>query len=89
MTRLHVRIQGVVQGVGFRYSTRREACRVGLTGWVRNLPDGGVEAEFEGAPSQVTQFLNWLEHGSRPGQVDLVEMLAPTHEPAYSGFEIR
>lgn len=89
MTRLHVRIHGVVQGVGFRYSARREACNLGLSGWVRNLPDGCVEAEFEGDNQLACQFLDWCKHGPRGAQVDLVEMLLPTDEPEYRSFEVR
>ena len=84
-----MRIHGVVQGVGFRYSARREACSLSLSGWVRNLPDGCVEVEFEGDTQQLSQFLDWCKHGPRGAQVDLVEMLTPTDEPEYRCFVIR
>jgi acylphosphatase len=61
--RRRVRVSGVVQGVGFRWSTRAEAERLGVAGLVRNLPDGTVEAEVEGTPDAVQRMLEWLAHG--------------------------
>ncbi|MEJ5258710.1 MAG: acylphosphatase [Anaerohalosphaeraceae bacterium] len=59
----HVIFSGRVQGVGFRYTTRRIAERYNLTGWVRNLPDGTVEAVFQGSPEAVQGCLNEIsEH---------------------------
>lgn len=63
MIRKHVIVHGSVQGVGFRYWTRAEADRLGVTGWVRNRLDGTVEAEIEGAESAVTALETWLSHG--------------------------
>ncbi|MGF1536239.1 MAG: acylphosphatase [Elainellaceae cyanobacterium] len=60
---VHVLISGVVQGVGYRMSTRDAAARRGLTGWVRNLPDGRVEAVFEGAPDVVEAMIRWCHQG--------------------------
>src|SRR5947207_15969808 len=61
--RVHVRLTGRVQGVGFRYATADEARRRSLSGWVRNLDSGGVEAVFEGTRSQVEGMLCWCEDG--------------------------
>lgn len=59
----HVIFSGRVQGVGFRYTTRRIAERYNLTGWVRNLPDGTVEAVFQGSPEAVQDCLEEIsEH---------------------------
>ncbi|RUM39107.1 MAG: acylphosphatase [Desulfobulbus sp.] len=62
--RVHVVVIGRVQGVFFREYTLREAQRLCLTGWVRNLADGSVEAEFQGAANQVNALLEWLSTGS-------------------------
>ena len=56
-------VEGRVQGVGFRYSARREALRLGLLGWVRNLPDGSVELWVEGNHSALIEYRTWLEEG--------------------------
>ncbi len=56
-------ISGRVQGVGFRYSAQREAIRLGLTGWVRNDPDGTVSLYCEGPAEKTAVFLKWLEKG--------------------------
>src|SRR5438477_12087363 len=61
--RAHIRLRGRVQGVGFRYATADEARRRSLSGWVRNLDSGGVEAVFEGTRSQVEGMLCWCEDG--------------------------
>ena len=63
--RLHVIIRGRVQGVWFRQSTRERAEALGLTGWVRNLSDGSVEALFEGEPGAVEQALAFVREGRR------------------------
>lgn len=71
--RLHVHIQGRVQGVWFRDSTRAEAVPLGLTGWVRNLSDGRVEAVFEGEEEKLEEILSWCYQGSPNSRVDRVE----------------
>lgn len=63
-------VSGRVQGVGFRYSTRDQAVRLGVAGWVRNLPDGRVEAFVEGEPKAVTAMLDWLRSGPPGASVD-------------------
>jgi acylphosphatase len=61
--RAHVHLSGRVQGVGFRYATAYEARQRGLTGWVRNLDSGGVEAVFEGPRWRVEDMLKWCHEG--------------------------
>ena len=63
MIRKHVIVHGTVQGVGFRYWTRAEAQRLGVTGWVRNRLDGTVEAELEGPETDVGTMIDWLRRG--------------------------
>jgi acylphosphatase len=70
--RVRVVVSGRVQGVFFRASCSDEARRRGVGGWVRNLPDGRVEAAFEGEEPQVAAMVDWCRHG--PGaRVDAVE----------------
>ncbi len=64
--RVHLRICGRVQGVGFRYAAVDEARRLGLTGWVRNTPDGRVEIVAEGPEERLRRFIAWC-HGGPPG----------------------
>jgi acylphosphatase len=61
--RAHVRLGGRVQGVGFRYATADEARRRHLSGWVRNLDSGGVEAVFEGSRREVEDMVRWCDEG--------------------------
>ncbi len=82
-------IGGRVQGVGFRFFSAEVASREGVTGWVRNLPDGRVEAHVEGEAEAVTRVERTLRQGPPGARVESVE--AETHEPsgAYLDFAIR
>ena len=87
---LHATVSGRVQGVFFRDSTRREAETLGLAGWVRNLPDGRVEALFVGPRSACEKALAFLRVGPPRAHVINVEFewdTAPADAP--STFEIR
>lgn len=70
--RVHARVSGLVQGVGYRYFAYRAARECGVTGWVRNLRDGDVEAEVQGAPEQIERFVTQLNIGPRWSRVDNV-----------------
>jgi acylphosphatase len=72
MVRAHVWVQGRVQGVSFRAYAQHEAVRLGLRGWVRNLPDRRVEAVFEGQREAVDQMVQWCHRGSPLAQVTRV-----------------
>jgi len=72
--RVHVLIKGRVQGVFFRASTRDEARALGLAGWVRNRPDGRVEAVFEGDRLVVENMLAWCRKGPPYAYVDNLEI---------------
>jgi acylphosphatase len=61
--RVRVFVSGLVQGVGYRYSTAKQAKYLGLGGWVRNLPDGRVEAVFEGDKKVVERAIEWCSRG--------------------------
>ncbi len=67
--RYHVWISGRVQGVFFRANTEKQARALGLTGWVRNLPDGRVETVFEGDGPAVEKMLAWCRSGTPPARV--------------------
>jgi acylphosphatase len=71
--RLRVLVSGTVQGVWFRESTREEAGRHGVAGWVRNLPDGRVEAVFEGEAAAVEAMVSWCHRGPPHAMVAGVE----------------
>jgi acylphosphatase len=71
---VHAHFSGIVQGVYFRASTKRQAERLGLKGWVRNLPDGRVEAWIEGERSDIGSLLEYCQTGIRGATVDLVEI---------------
>jgi len=62
-------VRGRVQGVGFRAATAHEARRLGVEGWVRNLPDGTVEVDARGAPAAIDALLAWLGAGPRGARV--------------------
>jgi acylphosphatase len=88
LVRSRVVCHGAVQGVFFRDTCRRAAKKYGLTGWVRNRPDGTVEAAFEGAPGAVEAMLRWCETGPPLARVSRVEV---TEEPVRGSttFEVR
>ena len=81
-------VQGHVQGVFFRETTRRRAGTAGLAGWVRNLPDGRVEAVFEGEREAVDTLVAYVREGPRGARVDWVDVEVEEPE-GLSGFEIR
>jgi acylphosphatase len=82
-------IGGRVQGVGFRFFAQRTAARLGLQGWVRNLPDGRVESEAQGDPTSLTAFESALRQGPRGAQVAHFEHTEISDESeAGTGFAI-
>lgn len=88
-TRAHLWITGRVQGVNYRYYTRSEALRLNLTGWVRNLWDGRVEAVFEGEEEAVRKILEWCHVGPPAAQVIDVEIVWEPPSDGFSDFDIR
>jgi len=85
--RAHVYVSGIVQGVFFRQKTKRQAESLGVNGWVRNLPDGRVEAVFEGEEQAVKELINWCHHGPSYAMVTKVEVLWEPYRGEFSGFE--
>ncbi|MFQ5951277.1 MAG: acylphosphatase [Candidatus Geothermarchaeales archaeon] len=86
--RAHVFIEGVVQGVFFRANTERKALRLGLKGWVRNLPDGRVEALFQGDRNSVERMLRWCHRGPAFAKVSDVSVQWEEYGNEFSGFTI-
>ena len=84
----YARIEGRVQGVGFRYTCMNEGQHLGLTGWVRNTPSGDVEVWAEGTEEKLTTFLQWLRRGPPGARVDFLhhEICSPTGK--YRGFRV-
>jgi acylphosphatase len=81
-------ISGEVQGVYFRDTCRRVAAAERVNGWVRNLPDGRVEAAFEGGAEAVARLIDWAGRGPRGAVVEAVDVYDEEPENL-SGFEIR
>ena len=75
----HVVVTGEVQGVGFRAWARDTAQELGLTGWVRNRPDGTVEAHLEGSGTKIAEMIDRLQQGPSAGRVD--DVAAEAAEP--------
>lgn len=86
---LHAVVHGRVQGVSFRAYTQREAVTLGLTGWVRNLPDGTVETIAEGPRSSLKSFLSFLRTGPSSARVDKVDVSWSNATGEFTSFRIR
>lgn len=88
MRAVRVRVTGQVQGVGFRAFVSRRAAELGITGWVRNLPDGGVEAEGVGGEAELTRFVDAVRTGPRLARIEHASehWFDPTEAPR--GFRI-
>lgn len=84
--RVHLRIHGLVQGVSYRACARDEALLLGLRGWVRNLPNGDVEAIVSGAPQAVDRFIAWCRQGPAEAAVDSVAVTEDSSSQAFSTF---
>jgi acylphosphatase len=86
--RIHLVVRGRVQDVFFRASVQREARRLGLTGWVRNRPDGAVELVAEGEEDQVKDLLAWSQHGPSTARVDKVDTRWRSYTGEFADFRI-
>jgi acylphosphatase len=82
-------VSGRVQGVGFRYAVLNEARRLGVNGWVRNLPDGRVETLAQGDPARLEAFYEWLRRGPPAARVAGVERTAAPTAALPRDFGIR
>jgi acylphosphatase len=88
-SKVHLRIEGRVQGVFFRASTMDKARELGLTGWVRNNPDGSVEIVAEGPTEDVEKLVAWSYHGPRHAVVNNVDVDWEPPLDEYRDFSIR
>jgi acylphosphatase len=85
----HVWVSGFVQGVGFRRFVRHHACKLGLTGWVRNLPDNRVEALFQGSKKQIEKIITVCKKGAFLSEVkDISVEWGNEQTDAFTSFEI-
>jgi acylphosphatase len=87
--RVHVIVSGRVQGVNFRRYTQQTAQGLGVSGWVRNLPDGSVEGCFEGEKSAVDALVAWCKEGPSFARVDRLELRDEPFCGEFSGFQVR
>jgi acylphosphatase len=89
MVSFRLAVAGRVQGVGFRYSMREQAARLGVRGWVRNRRDGSVEALVQGEAHSVEALVAWARRGPPGAQVTSLRCDPAQGESAGAGFELR
>lgn len=82
-------LTGRVQGVGFRHFTRSRARRIGVTGWVKNLPDGRVEIRVAGTPEEVAELKSRVREGPPAARVDRLQEETLEPQEDWQGFEVR
>ncbi len=87
-TRVHVFVSGRVQGVFFRQKTKQQAESFGVTGWVRNLPDGRVEAVFEGEEEAVKALVEYCHHGPSYARVTNIDASWEDYRGEFSDFKM-
>ena len=89
MKRIRVYISGIVQGVFFRAATRRAAADLNLTGWVRNMDDGRVEAVLEGEDADVEKMIAWCNVGPPSARVEEVTTAEEHYTGGFQDFSIK
>ena len=87
MKRIIINVYGLVQGVFFRYTTRKVARKLGLTGIVKNMPDGSVFIEAEGPEDKLKELLRFAKKGPMHARVDRVESKFSEIQNKFKGFE--
>ena len=87
--RAQIFVSGKVQGIFFRDNTRKRAEELGVYGWVRNLPDGRVEAVFEGEKEKVEEMIEWAKKGPEFAKVNGIEVEWQEYKGEFKNFEIR
>ena len=88
-TRVQILVSGLVQKVFFRAYTQQKARELGLTGWVKNLADGRVEALFEGDRENIEKMIEWARKGPPSAQVDDCEVIWQEYKGEFDNFEIQ
>jgi acylphosphatase len=86
--RVHIFITGKVQGVYFRQNAALKAQELNVSGWIRNLKDGRVEAVFEGEKANINKLLNWCKQGPKDAIVRNTEVINEPFKNEYSDFQI-
>jgi len=81
-------VRGRVQGVGFRYEARTIARSLGITGWITNLPDGGVETYAEGPDAAINRYIAWLNHGPAGAEVQSLDISERKPSNQYPSFTV-
>lgn len=89
MKRLHVYIEGKVQGVGFRHFVKINARQIGVNGWVKNLPDGRVEVVFEGSEAQINEMIECCKQGPRSGRVSNIHVHLEETDHSFEDFQVK
>ncbi len=89
MKRYHLYVSGRVQGVGFRWYAQRIGNKIGVYGWVKNLPDGRVEIIVEGEKEKVERFLEELKEGYLGKNIREIEKIEEVYKGEFEDFEIR
>ncbi len=89
MKRVRIYVSGLVQGVFYRANAQKEAQRLKVTGYIRNLSDGRVEAVIEGEDPCVNKMIQWCEVGPKYARVDKVEVINEQHRGEFEDFSIR
>jgi len=87
--RVHIVVEGLVQGVFYRASTLKTAQQLNLTGYVRNLPDGKVEIVAEGNGDQIDRLISWCRQGPTHAEVANVEVTEQDYRGEFRNFNIR
>lgn len=87
MATVHLMISGKVQGVFYRASAKEKALELALSGWIKNTPDGSVEATVSGSDEAVQQFVDWCRQGPPRAEVSQVSV-TPKPDSGFAGFEV-
>ena len=87
--RAHIIVSGRVQGVYFREQTRKGAKKLDISGWVKNLEDGRVEAIFEGEKGKVEKMIDWVRQGPAFANVKDIELEWQEHKGEFKNFKVR
>jgi acylphosphatase len=88
MRTVNIIVSGKVQGVCFRAATKKQADKLNVQGWVRNLPSGEVEIQARGKNSEIEQLIRWCHQGSTFAKVTQVSVIELADNQAFIGFEI-
>ncbi|MDI6602091.1 MAG: acylphosphatase [Thermoanaerobacteraceae bacterium] len=84
----HIRLYGVVQGVGLRYQVYRKAAELGVNGYAKNLVDGSVEIEAEGEEEDILKLIDFVKNGIRYARVEDMDIAWHEYKGEYMGFNI-